>query len=225
MLVKRWCPNAEWVMDPFHVVSRMNDALDGVCREEWQVAKRAARAATPRRRRPGWPSAGDETPPDSPRLAEAARAIKGTRLALVKGRESLTESQRAKLDNLKSAGSRLFRAWELKEDLRAVFRAGGVAEAERLLDDWLHRAAHCRIPKVVEVVKKVRRRRGDILRSISLDISKARVESINNKIKVTVKMGYGFRNTDNLIALLMLRCSDARPQLPWDQPAPIGKAA
>ena len=74
-------------------------------------------------------------------------------------------------------------------------------------------------------MKKVRRRRGDILRSISLDISKARVESINNKIKVTVKMGYGFRNTDNLIALLMLRCSDARPQLPWDQPAPIGKAA
>jgi hypothetical protein len=27
-------------------------------------------------------------------------------------------------------------------------------------------------------------------------------------------MGYGFRNTDNLIALLMLRCSDNKPQLP-----------
>ena len=33
-LVKRWCPNAEWVMDPFHVVSWMNDALDGVRRDE-----------------------------------------------------------------------------------------------------------------------------------------------------------------------------------------------
>lgn len=62
-LVKRWCPNAEWVMDPFHVVSRMNDALDGVCREEWQVAKRAARAAT--RRRP--------TPPDSQRRRGPSR--------------------------------------------------------------------------------------------------------------------------------------------------------
>lgn len=40
-----------------------------------------------------------------------------------------------------TAGSRLLRAWELKEDLRAVFRAGGVEEAARLLDDWVRRAA------------------------------------------------------------------------------------
>jgi hypothetical protein len=49
---------------------------------------------------------------------------------------------------------------------------------------------------------------------VELGISNARVEAINNKIKVTIRMGYGFRNTDNLIALLMLRCSDNRPQLP-----------
>ena len=224
-LVKRWCPNAEWVMDPFHVVSWMNDALDGVRREEWQVAKKAARAATPKRGRPGRPAAGDETPPDALKLTAAAKAIKGTRFALVKGRESLTDSQKAKLDRLKSVGSRLFRAWELKEDLRAVFRAGGAAEAEGLLDDWLHRAAYCKIAKVVAVEKKVRRRRDDILRAVSLNVSNARAESINNKIKVTVKMGYGFRNTDNLIALLMLRCSDAKPRLPWNQSAPIRKAA
>lgn len=120
---------------------------------------------------------------------------------------------------------RLFRAQELKEDLRAVFKAGDVAEAERPLDDWLHRAAYCRIAKVVAVEKKVGRRRNDILRAVSLNISNARIESTNNKIKVTVKMGYGFRNTDKPIALLMLRCSDAKPQLPWNQSAPIRKAA
>lgn len=144
-LVKRWCPNAEWVMDPFHVVSWMNDALDGVRCEEWQAAKKAARAAAPKRERPGRPSAGDETPPEAVKLAEAAKAVKGTRFALVKGKENLTESQKAKLDKLKSVGSRLFRTWELKEDLRAVFQTGDAAEAERLLDDWLHRAAYCKI--------------------------------------------------------------------------------
>lgn len=76
--VKRWCPNAEWVMDPFRVVSWMNDALDGVRREEWQVAKRAARAATPKRGRPGRPSAGDETPPGALKPTEAAKAIRDT---------------------------------------------------------------------------------------------------------------------------------------------------
>ena len=33
---------------------------------------------------------------------------------------------------------------------------------------------------------------------------------------MTVRMGYGFRNTDNLVALLMLRCSDGQPALPWE---------
>lgn len=44
-------------------------------------------------------------------------------------------------------------------------------------------------------------------------------------VKATVKMDYGFRSTDNLIALLMLRCSDAKPQLPWNQSTSIRKAA
>ncbi len=41
----------------------------------------------------------------------------------------------------------------------------------------------------------------------------ARVEAVNNKIKVAVRQGYGFRNIDNLIALVMLRCSDLKPML------------
>lgn len=48
--VRRWCPNARWVMDPFHVVSWANDALEEVRRSEWREAKRAADAARPRRK-------------------------------------------------------------------------------------------------------------------------------------------------------------------------------
>lgn len=219
-LVRRRCPNAQWVMDPFHVVSWMNDALDGVRCEEWQVVKKAARAALPKRDRPGRPSKGDETPEEAKALQEEAKAVKGARYALVKNPEDLTDTQKAKLDDLKRAGSRLFRAWELKEDLRAVFRAGDADEAALLLDDWLSRACRCRISQVVEVNKKVRRRRADIIAAVRLGISNARVEAINNKIKVTVKMGYGFRNTDNLIGLLMLRCSDVKPHLPGRKTAP-----
>ena len=69
---------------------------------------------------------------------------------------------------------------------------------------------------MVAVEKKVRRRRADVVAAVALGIGNGRVESINNKIKVTVRMGYGFRNTDNLVALLMLRCSDGQPALPWE---------
>lgn len=78
---------------------------------------------------------------------------------------------------------------------------------------WL--APHMRrMPEFVELSRKVRRKRGGILRSIALGVSNARVEAVNNKIKVAIRQGYGFRNADDLIALIMLRCSDLRPALP-----------
>ena len=215
-LVKRRCPNARWVMDPFHVVQWMNDALDAVRCEEWNAARAAARAARPRPEgKRGRPAKGELPPEEVRALEEEAASIKGSRYALAKNPEDLTDGQRARLEALKKrAGSRLVRAWELKEDLRAVFRAADGSEAAELLDDWMHRAAYCKIAKVVAVEKKVRRRRDDIIAAVELGISNGRVEAINNKIKVTVRMGYGFRNTDNLVALLMLRCGDCQPQLP-----------
>lgn len=66
----------------------------------------------------------------------------------------------------------------------------------------------------MELSRKVRRKRRGILRSIELGVSNARVEAVNSKIKVAIRQGYGFRNIDNLIALVMLRCSDLKPALP-----------
>ena len=78
----------------------------------------------------------------------------------------------------------------------------------------MHRAAYCKIAKVVAVEKKVRRRRDDIIAAVELGISNGRVEAINNKIKLTVRMAYGFRNLDNLFAMVMLRCSGLEVPLP-----------
>ena len=100
--------------------------------------------------------------------------------------------------------------------MRAIFRAKDAHETQGLLDAWLKATAYCRIAPIVAVEKKVRRRRADVIAAVNLETGNGRVESINNKIKVTIASGYGFRNTDNLIALLMLRCSDKQPALPWE---------
>ena len=215
-LVRRRCPNARWVTGPFHVVEWMNDALDEAGREEWRVAKGAAQDAMPRRDGPGRPRRGEETPPEARAPGEAADATEGSRYALAGNPEDLTGSQRAKLAEPGRAGGRLLAAWDLKEDLRAVFRAGTAVEAEAMLDGWLHRAAYREIGPVVAVEKKAGRRRADVVAAVAPGAGVGRVESINNKIKVTVRMGYGFRNTDNLVALIMLRCSDGQPALPWE---------
>lgn len=83
------------------------------------------------------------------------------------------------------------------------------------LDAWPKAAAYCRIVPVVAAEKKVRRRRADIVAAVDLGIGNGRVESINNKVKVTVRIGYGFSNIGNLVSLLMLRCSDLQPAMSW----------
>ncbi|MGE4714459.1 transposase [Bifidobacterium breve] len=40
------------------------------------------------------------------------------------------------------------------------------------------------------------------------------MEAFNNKIKATIRMAYGFRHADNLIAMIKLRCSGLPTHLP-----------
>jgi transposase len=86
------------------------------------------------------------------------------------------------------------------------------AKAE--LEGWISWARRCRIPPFVEIQKKICRHFDAILSTIKHGLSNAKIEAVNNKIKLTVRMGYGFRNIDNLIALIMLRCSDVNLMLP-----------
>ena len=85
------------------------------------------------------------------------------------------------------------------------------------LKRWINWASHSRIPEIVELCRKIRRRRDDILRTIRPGHSNARLEAFNNRIKVTIRMAYGFHHVDNLIAMIKLRCSG----LPIRLPAPV----
>ena len=51
-------------------------------------------------------------------------------------------------------------------------------------------------------------------RTIEPGYSSARLEAFNNRIKVTIRMAYGFHHVDNLIALVMLRCGGLDIRLP-----------
>jgi len=108
---------------------------------------------------------------------------------------------------------RLYRAYLLKEGLRLVFKYS-YQEAIKELDRWLKWAQRCRIEEFVNLGKKVKRHKAAILSSIKYGLTNARIEAINNKIKVTIRMGYGYRNIDNLIALVRLKCGDDTVTLP-----------
>jgi len=117
------------------------------------------------------------------------------------------------MELLIKSDKKLYRGYLLKEKLRLVFRHS-YDDAVIELDDWMKWAQRCRIKEFVELRKKVKRHKTAILASIKYGLTNARIEAVNNKIKVTIRMGYGFRNIDNLIALVRLKCSGISFTLP-----------
>ncbi len=52
------------------------------------------------------------------------------------------------------------------------------------------------------------------IKAIIQRLPNARIETTNNKIKLIIRRAYGFRNMDNMIAMIMLSCSSVHPSLP-----------
>lgn len=204
--VAEWCPNAERSIDPFHVVQWATESLDDVRRLVWREARFDTKSSKKYKR--GRPKKSDERKKDN-----IPNSIKGARYPLSKNPENLTAAQEATIELIAKSNPRLHRAYLLKEKLRLIFKHP-LRIAKKELLEWISWARRCRIPQFVELQKKIVRHREAILSTIKYGLSNAKIEAVNNKIKLTIRMGYGFRNIDNLISLVMLRCSDVNLVLP-----------
>jgi transposase len=102
----------------------------------------------------------------------------------------------------------------MKESLRLLLKIKNPEEADQELKKWLWWASHSRIPAFIALNKKIRRHKDHILNTIRLGMSNARIEAINNKIKLIVRKAYGFRNIQNMLDMIYLICSDLKIPLP-----------
>ena len=201
------CPDAIRVADPFHVVKWANDALGEVRLEVWRETRRIARANSRGRGRA--PLDAAEEHPAYQRLKILTRS----RYALWKNPESLTPHQRARLDWIAKTDPRLWRAYQLKEGLRAVLRLP-LEEASDALDVWCRSASRSRISQFVELSRTVKEQRAPILAAIEHGLSNAISESVNTRIRLRNRIAFGIKDPDALISLLMLTLSGHTPALP-----------
>jgi transposase len=182
------CINATLCLDPFHIVRWATQALDVVRRWVWNTLRRMG-------------------------LGDRAKQLKNCRYALWKNPEDLTDRQAAKLAWIAKHNQRLYRAYLLKEQLRLVFQHRG-GEAIAMLDAWLGWARRCQIPAFVELYHRIKRHRAGIVASVTHGLSNGLTESVNTKLRLLTRMAYGFRSTDNLIALCLLDRGGHCPPLP-----------
>ena len=217
--VTKYCSDATFCVDPFHVVSWCEEVLDTVRKQEWNKAREkvSAEKKGQAKRGRGRPKGGSTEKSVAQKEAEI---MKNAKYPLLMNPEHLGESYQAKLKEVLLYDKRLATAYRLKEGLRAIFHLPA-DEVRVALEKWRRRAWSSRIPEYVELQRKIRRHMDAIIATVTHQISNARVESTNNKIKLTIRMAYGFRNIDNLIALIYLRCGGRAIYLPGRDPQKV----
>jgi transposase len=191
--VRERAPQAEIVIDNYHVVQLATKALDEVRRAHWNELRTTGNPTT-------------------------AKKFKHDRWALLKNPADLTDQQATVLAQIQAGGGKVARAWAMKEMVRAIFAKGLTVRAvSQLLDRLLARLARCRLKPFVRLGRTIRKHRSGILTARRLNLSNARAEALNNQVKLIVRRAYGFHSAHAALALVHLTCGPVNLTPPHEQ--------
>ena len=176
------CPEATHVFDHFHVVKLMNDKLDSIRRTQYNKEK-------DRNKR---------------------NILKGTRYLLLSNGEDINDMEyKTRLDNALALNKPISQGYYLKEKLREIWNQVSKDEARKVLEDWIEQAESSKVPQLLVMAETLRNHKDGILAWYDGHLSTAKVEGINNKIKVMKRNAYGFRD-DHYFTLRLYSLHDCR---------------
>jgi transposase len=166
-VIRERCSNALNILDRFHIVAKMNDALNDVRSAE--ARKLVADGYEP--------------------------VLSKTRWCVLKRRENLTSNQRIRLRDILKYNLQTVRAYLLKEQFQQFWDYDSPTWAGKFLDQWIALVMRSRIEPMKKVAKTLRSHRELILNYFRAkkQFSSGVVEGLNNKVKVTMRKSYGFR--------------------------------
>lgn len=193
--VRECAPHVVRCLDPFHVVQWATKALDEVRRQVWNELRQEG-------------------------SHDDAKDLKGARWALWRNPEDLSSKQRTTLAWIAVVNAPLYRAYLLKEALRAIFRAPSLDKAIERIDKWLAWASRSRLKPFVKLARTVRAYRPRLHAALAYGLSNSIVEGKNSQLRLLVRIAHGFHNVSSLINLSMLKLSGLCPPLPGRLQAP-----
>lgn len=141
-------------------------------------------------------------------LEARAKNIKKSKHALGHNPENCTTAQADKIRLIENSYPDLYQAYQLKESLRLILHMKDARAAAGELDQWISDAASSDLPPMKELSEKISRHRENILNSIRHQANSSKSEAVNTTIKVLIRMARGFKNIENMKALIYLKCSD-----------------
>ena len=173
------CPNATLVLDRFHVVKALNDAVDEVRKEQWREA-----------------------------CAEDRKALKGLRWLLYRHSSTRSRKDTITLKALEKANQRIYRAWRLKDEFEQLWNYKAPWAAKRFLNTWTTTALRSRLEPLKKFVRTVRKHADGILAFVETHLTNAAAEGINRIIKIVKNRASGFRCLDAFSDLIFLTVGD-----------------
>ena len=170
------------ILDRFHIVARMNKALDEVRAGEHRRMKK------------------DGYDP----------VLTKSRWLLLKRPENLKSKERLKLRGLLKYNLKAVRAYLLKEEFQKLWSYVSPFWAGRFIDIWTKVAMRSKIEPMKKQAKSIRQHKGLILNWFHAKkaYSSGVVEGLNNKIKVTTRKSYGFREYKSIETALYHQLGD-----------------
>ena len=170
------------VLDRFHVMQKMNRAIDKVRAAEVKQLK------------------ADGYEP----------ILKGCRWLLLKRPENQSEKQLEKLSDILQYNLKSVRSHLMREDFQRFWTYSSAGWAGRFLDGWCTRAMRSRIEPMQAMAQTLRNKRDLILNWFRADgaLSSGVVEGFNNKLKLTTRKSYGFRTQNAYEATLYHNLGD-----------------
>jgi len=166
-VIRQKCSEALHILDRFHIVAKMNKALDEV--RAGESRRIASEGGVP--------------------------VLKKSRWLLLKREENLKTEQRFRLRDLLRYNLKTVRAYLLKEAFQQLWDYNSPAWAGKFLDDWCRQVMRSRIEPMKKIARSLRQHRELILNYFRAQklLSSGVVEGLNNKAKVTMRKSYGFR--------------------------------
>jgi len=119
---------------------------------------------------------------------------RGSKFILLKNGKDLTPEEMEKLTSLLQKSKRLAKAYQWKEEFRAIYEQSlTVEEGKRQIEEWLDKAQAV----YSEAITTIRNHLDGISNYFRNRTTSGAMEGINNRIKLIKRQAYGFVNFNN----------------------------
>jgi transposase len=185
----QYLPNAAICFDAFHVIKWAGDAVElayhGTARPSWHL--------------PG---------------LSPAKTWQQVRGVLRTPTERLDRAGHTILANLRRHQPHLHRAWQLKEQLRELYRTVEPADAHSYLTRWTNSAQRAASNAMKLLAGRIHRHHDGIINAVTHGLSNSLTEGLNAGIRLIQRRAHGYANLDNLIEMIYLCHSGVPTPLP-----------